>query len=83
MGKDAKRKVLYEQLQLMVGGHPVDTAVEALADSFVAGIGQIAKDLPEGEQLIDSFASAMKRTLRDNWAYFVEVRAASGGTGRA
>lgn len=79
---DARRK-LYEDMQMLIGGHPLDVVVGALCDSLGAAIGFVAADMPQAEQMVNEIPADIMRCMRDNWDYIRSLRAKSHGTGRA
>jgi hypothetical protein len=71
-------RALYLQLQTLLAGHSTKDALQALCDSLSSVAGFAVDDLATAEQLIDELAPDIKKTIRENWDYLSEVRAAAG-----
>lgn len=74
----SERRALYEAIQMQCAGHSAKDVLHALCDSISSAVGFLAHNLEQADALIDSLPPDLKRTVRDNWAYLLEVKAHSG-----
>lgn len=76
--KDAERRKLYEDLQMVCAGHTVEACIAALTDSLGSTIAFAADTIDQADKIVDLTGGDLKKAIRDNWDYLREVRAQSG-----
>ena len=70
----SERHALYKAIQMQCTGHRAGDVLQALGSA----VGFLASDLEQADELIDSLPADLKRIVRDNWEYLLEVKAMSG-----
>lgn len=73
---DLRRKLAYD-VQMILAGHSAFVAASVTADVLASIVGFTATDLEEAEQVCEEIAAVLKSTIRENWTYLREVRAAA------
>ena len=74
----SERHALYKAIQMQCTGHRAGDVLQALGASMASAVGFLASDLEQADELIDSLPADLKRIVRDNWEYLLEVKAMSG-----
>lgn len=80
---DPERQTVYEQLQLVCGGHKTGAVLAAQIDSLAATIAFAARDRAQAEQITLDVLKDIRSAIDGNWEYVRTVRATSAGASRA
>lgn len=70
---------LQKDIQMVVAGHSVTTVLGEQMISMAATIGFASSDLAAADDLVDTIAEDLKRSIRENWDYLQQTRLASAG----
>lgn len=66
---------LHLQIQTLCAGNTAAVVLMALCQSSAAAIGFSSPSPQRAAHLVDSFGKDMKRQIRENWDYLLQVKA--------
>ena len=72
---DPVRHALHAQIQMLLEGVPLASALAAVVDSLVCAAGLVSDSLEDADKTLDDLCADMKREIRTNWQYLQAVRA--------
>ena len=73
--KNGEREQLFEDIQMLCGGHSCEVALSAVIDTLSALIAFSANDRAHASELVRAFGPDVEKTISDNWDYVREIRA--------